>query len=88
MGLRTRIMPKLDSVAMFPYFTMPVAHMRAWQLYVGQTTWVIFLGLLFWLISALIEATPLNRSPALKKGVSTLKDLATGEGVQSDYAVM
>ena len=69
----------------FPYFNMKVVNMRGWQLHVGNSLFIIFVGLIFMLLDYLIKFAGLQ-SRATKFLKKHTKQIATGEGVDSSYA--
>lgn len=84
-GLLKRFVPTGAGVSQFPYFTMPVSDMKAWQLYVGQTMWLITLGVVFFIINMLVDMTFLKENKPVRKGLRIAEDISTGEGVNSTY---
>ena len=79
MQLKTRVFPKVSSVMDFPYFTMNVTDMKAWQLYVGVSTWVLFIVLLFQLVRYLLDMTPVRENRYLEQGLGAVESLALGQ---------
>ena len=69
----------------FPFFTMKVQNMRGWQLYVGNSFWLIFVGLMFLLVDALIKMTGVD-SHVVSFVQKHTKQVMTGENVDSTYA--
>ena len=66
----------IGEVMRFPYFTMPVAKMHGWQLYMGHSLFVVVVGLLAYL---LVEALRALGSPdKLIKGVKVVESVAAG----------
>lgn len=67
-------------IGKFPYFTMKVSKMTAWQLYVGQTIMVIAIGIVVWLLQKALKALHLN-FPIVTESIDLAEQVATGEGV-------
>ena len=59
-------------------FTKNVKNMKAWQLYVGQSMWLFFVGILFYLLKIVIDMTFLHKSKIFSKGFSLVKGIASG----------
>lgn len=81
-----RIMPTAKGLMRFPYFNMFIVDMKAWQLYVGQSVFVVFVGLFFYLLMVFLRATGISSLPGVSKSVGIIKNLAAGE-VDSNYAM-
>jgi hypothetical protein len=64
---------------------MSVDDMKAWQLYVGQTMWLITIGVVFFIINMLVDMTFLKENNPVRKGLRIAEDISTGEGVSSTY---
>ena len=67
----------------FPYFTMQVSKMTAWQLYVGQTIMVISIGIVVWLLQKMLKALHLN-FPVVTESLELAEQVATGDRVHPD----
>lgn len=80
-----RFYPNTSAIADFPYFTMNVFEMKGWQLYVGQTMWLITVGVIFLLINMFLDMTFLRSNEPLRRSIRVAEDISTGEGVSSSY---
>ena len=73
-----RYIPNLKNFSTFPFFNMRVMDMKAWQLYLGQSTFVVVMGIIFFLLMELIKALGLGNQPVITAGIGGLKTLTTG----------
>lgn len=74
-----RYIPDAKNFSTFPFFNMKVVDMKAWQLYLGQSTFVVVMGLIFYAIIEFLKILGLAEQPILKAGVDGLQSLATGQ---------
>ena len=65
-------------------FEKKVKDMKAWQLYVGQSMWVFFIGILFFLLTMILRKLSLLNSPLVKKSYGVVESIATGTATSSD----
>lgn len=79
MALKNRLIPKVDRILDFPYFTMSVSNMKAWQLYVGASTWILFIVLIFQLVRYLLDMTPIRENAYVTQGIGAVENLALGK---------
>lgn len=80
------ILPTKKGLLMFPFFNMHVVNMKGWQLYVGQTVWVVAIGLFFYLLMLALNMTGIGKLPGVVKGVRATQSLMSGEGVGTSFA--
>ena len=73
-----RFIPNTKSIGKAPYFTMKIVDMKAWQLYVGQSLFLVVIGIIFWLLTTLL-ATLGVKNKYIDSSVSALRDVATGD---------
>ena len=57
---------------------MRLVDMKAWQLYVGHSFFIVLIGLFFWLLFNLLSALGL-KNKTLTSGLHGIENLATGQ---------
>lgn len=84
-NVQKRFIPNAKSVGTAPFFTMRLVDMKAWQLYVGQSLFIIFMGLLSWLIISGLNSIGLSNK-YVDSGLQSLTKVTAGD-VTSNTAV-
>ena len=84
-SMSKRFIPTRNGIGKMPYFMMRVVDMKAWQLYVGQSLFLVVMGILFWLLNSVLASLGVDNR-YLKSGVSAVRSVATG-GVTADSGV-
>ena len=59
-------------------FEKRVKEMKAWQLYVGQSMWLFFIGIFFFVLKLVIDKLFMPKSPVFRKGYNVVESIATG----------
>lgn len=80
-GIAKRFVPNTASIGKAPYFNMNVHNMKAWQLYVGQSLFLLFVCLFFYALKKLITAAGVS-SPSLMRGLNTTKAVISGKDIE------
>ena len=78
MDARRRYLPKVKNISTFPFFTMKVVDLKAWQLYIGQSTFVIVMGIVFFAILEFLRILGVDNNSVVSKATEGLKSIATG----------
>jgi len=73
-----RFIPNVNAIGKAPYFTMKLFDMKAWQLYVGQSLFLVVVGIIFWLFSTFL-ATLGVKNKYIDGGVAVIRNVATGD---------
>ena len=73
-----RFIPNSNAIGKAPYFTMKLVDMRAWQLYVGQSLFLIMAGIIFWLLKTLLTTLGVTNR-YIDGGVAAVRNIATGD---------
>lgn len=73
-----RFIPNSKAIGHIPYFTMKLVDMKAWQLYVGQSLFLIVVGIVFWLLNSLLSSLGV-KNKYIDTGVNAIKSVATGD---------
>ena len=73
-----RFIPNAKAIGKAPYFTMKVVDMKAWQLYVGQSLFLVVVGIIFWLLTTLLESLGV-KNKYIDSGISAVKSVTTGD---------
>lgn len=75
---RSRFLPSVKNFQPFPFFNMRVSEMKAWQLYVGQSSFVLVMGIVFYIIMEVIRMLGFGENKYVKTAAQGLQSLATG----------
>ena len=59
-------------------FAKDVKSMKAWELYVGQSMWLFFVGIVFYILKLILDMTILPKSKTFKKGFGIVEGIASG----------
>lgn len=73
-----RFLPNTKAIGKVPYFTMNIVDMKAWQLYVGQSLFLVIVGVIFWLLNSLLGSLGI-KNKYIDTGVSAIRNVATGD---------
>jgi hypothetical protein len=73
-----RFIPNTKAIGKAPYFTMKIVDMKAWQLYIGQSLFLVVVGIIFWLLNSLLRSLGI-KNKYIDTSVSALRNVATGE---------
>lgn len=61
-----------------------VKDLKAWQLYVGQSMWLFFIGIVFFLLKMLLEMTFLAKSSSFQSAYRIVEEIGTGKADADD----
>ncbi len=69
-------------------FMRPVADLKAWELYTGQSIWFFFIGIVFFLFRYLLDMTFLKKNTTFQKAYRVVEKVGTGEASAKDGAAL
>ena len=65
-------------------FMKDVKELKAWQLYAGQSIWFFFVGIMFYLIKAVLDMTFLSKNKTFKSAYQVVESIGTGQAGADD----
>eukprot|EP00965_Chrysotila_dentata_P236363 6201272-Pleurochrysis_carterae.AAC.1 len=65
-------------------FLKKVVDMKAWELYIGQSVWFFFIGILFYILRTLLDLTALGKNALFQQSFDTVQTLGNGSATARD----
>ena len=67
-------------------FMKPVIELKAWELYIGQSIWFFFIGIVFFLIKYILDMTFLKSNQQFQSAYRAVEKIGSGQARPQDGA--
>ena len=67
-------------------FMKPVIELKAWELYIGQSIWFFFIGIVFFLIRYILDMTFLKSNQQFQSAYRVVEKIGVGQARPQDGA--